>query len=141
MTPPNPPRRKLKSTRAPPEAWGLWNPRIAKAPNRSYRDYLAPWAGGINPAVGDVPRNSRALPIWADWMGPNPLHRRGNSYNDDVARPLYESALRPYSGAMRKGIRGDRPNSKSAPDHMRAARSAPFFGLNRRHFPNLRRWR
>ena len=52
---------------------------------------------------------------------------REQSYNDDVILPHYRACNRAYSGAQRKGIRGERPEADSIEAHVREALAAPFF--------------
>ena len=56
-----------------------------------------------------------------------PAPERGESYNDDAVLPLYESSLRSYAGAQRKGIRGERPSSTNVHEHVLEALQSPFF--------------
>ena len=60
---------------------------------------------------------------------PSLLHppKRGKSYNNDVALPLYESSMRSYAGTQRKGIRGEHPEAKNVHEHVAQALQAPFF--------------
>ena len=82
----------------------------------------------IQRTVGDQHRpfvENAQLGKFIPELFPPPL--KAESYNNDVWLPLYESSLRSYAGAQRKGIRDEHPEAQDAHSHVLSALQAPFF--------------
>ena len=65
----------------------------------------------------------------------SPSPKRGESYNDDAAIPLYASSRRSYAGSQRKGIWGRTPDIRECARSCDGALKAPFFLAQLAHIP------